>query len=339
MNDATELFKEQGYLLDDLLATDSWGELYSATYTGHGRRVLFRRFRPELSDTRAWGLAAAEIQAWARIDHPAIIQPLDWGAAPAGPYYAAMMPGGLPLASALTEDSGLELFDPEEVFGGVLEAVEAAARWGVLHLGLGLTNVWVTDGAVGVSEFGLWYVRAEFPETLDPADLFSAPEQRTGGRAMAATDVYALGLLYLALHQGLAAAKSASAGDLDELDIEPVISRCLAPNPVLRPRLDEVASGLGLAARRCDDSLRDCPVCKLKQQIAREMRQGPAPFGERVMEFMMEEEPYEPPPRRQQDPPRGQARPRSEALLALFPWLAIGALALATLVVWWLVFR
>jgi len=255
MNDATELFKEQGYLLDDLLATDSWGELYSATYTGHGRRVLFRRFRPELSDTRAWGLAAAEIQAWARIDHPAIIQPLDWGAAPAGPYYAAMMPGGLPLASALTEDSGLELFDPEEVFGGVLEAVEAAARWGVLHLGLGLTNVWVTDGAVGVSEFGLWYVRAEFPETFDDTGLFSAPEQRTGGRAMAATDVYALGLLYLALHQGLAAAKSASAGDLEEMDIEPVISRCLGPNPVLRPRLDEVASGLGLAARRCDDSL------------------------------------------------------------------------------------
>ena len=338
MNDATELFKEQGYLLDDLLATDSWGELYSATYTGHGRRVLFRRFRAELSEDRAWGLAAAEIQAWARIDHPAIIQPLDWGAPPAGSYYAAMMPDGLPLASALCEDSGLELFDPEKAFAGMLEAVEAAARWGVLHLGLGVTNVWVSEGAVGVSEFGLWYVRAEFGEAFDPVDLFSAPEQRTGGRAMAATDVHALGLLYVALHQGLAAAKSASAGVLDELNLEPVISRCLAPNPVLRPRLDEVASGLGLSARRCDDSLRACPVCKLKQQIAREMRQGPAPFGERVMEFMMEEEPYVPSPSRQ-SPPRGQTRPRSEALLALFPWLAIGALALATLVVWWLVFR
>src|SRR5450759_1993903 len=155
MNDATELFKEQGYLLDDLLATDSWGELYSATYTGHGRRVLFRRFRPALSDPRACGLAAAEIEAWARMDQRAVIQPLDGGAAPAGSYYAAMVPEGLPLACALSEDSGLELFDPEEVFGGVLEAVEAAARWGVLHLGLGLTNVWVTDGAVGVSEFGL----------------------------------------------------------------------------------------------------------------------------------------------------------------------------------------
>ncbi|HEY5493659.1 MAG TPA: hypothetical protein VIK15_03615 [Candidatus Anoxymicrobiaceae bacterium] len=339
MNDATELFKEQGYLLDDLLATDSWGELYSAIYTAHGRQVLFRRFCPALSDPHAWGLASAEIQAWARIDHPGIIQPLDWGSAPAGSFLATVMPAGMPLASVVSEDSGVELFDPAEVFAGVLEAVEAAARWGVLHLGLGLTNVWVSEGAIGVSEFGLWYVRTEFPTLFTEAGMFAAPEQIEGGRAMAATDVYSLGLLHVALNLGLAAARSAASGGIGDLDLEPVMYRCLAANPVLRPRAGEVAVALGIGADTHDDSMRDCPVCKLKQQIAREMRESPARFGERLRGFMMEEEPYEPARPQKSTPAPSRGHQRSDTLLALFPWIAIGALALATLAVWWLVFR
>lgn len=337
MNDATELFKEQGYLLDELLATDSWGELYSATYSAHGRQVLFRRFCPALSDPRAWGLAAAEIQAWARIDHPGIIQPLDWGAAPEGSFLATVMPAGVPLASVVSEDAGIELFDPGQVFAGALEAVAAAARWGVLHLGLGLTCVWASEGAVGVSEFGLWYVRAEYPALFEEADQFAAPEQLDGGRAMAATDVYSLGLLRVTLDRGLAAARSAAAGDV--VDLDPVISRCLAANPVLRPRLGEVAIALGIEADTHDDSMRDCPVCRLKRQIARETREGKARFGERLGSFMMDEEPCEPVRPSRSAPPRPGGHHRSETLLVLFPWIAIGALALATLAVWWLVFR
>ena len=340
MNDTSELFKDQGYLLGDLLATDSWGELYAATYVGHARDVLFRRFVPALSGERTWKLAAAEIQAWARIDHPGVVQPLDWGAAQAGSYLATAMPEGVPLAALVGEQSGLERLDPGEVFAGLLGAVEAAARWGVLHLGLGLTNVWVAESAVGVSEFGLWYVRSEFPEILAEAGQFEAPEQSAGGRAVAASDTYALGLLYVALHQGLTVARSAASGEFDALGLEPVIARCLAPQPLLRPRTEELSLALGLKAPALEDSFRDCPVCRLKEQIARDRSERRGGLAGRFRDFMMEEDldgPAPSPP----DPARKPeaTRPASDTFLALFPWVAIALLALATLAVWWLAFR
>jgi len=73
----------------------------------------------------------------------------------------------------------------------------------VLHLGLRPACIWVGPGErVQVSDFGLWYVSRDFPEFGRREDPFLAPEQPAGDRVCAATDVYALAMLFLELRCG-----------------------------------------------------------------------------------------------------------------------------------------
>ena len=317
MEEINSLFEDEGYLLEKSLAADTWGELYRARYVSHDREVLFRRFPAGLgADTDAWELTCAEIQAWARLDHPGILQVLDWGKAAAGTYLVTEMPRGTLLADILNEDEGMEM--PGDLFRNLLMTVEAARQWGVLHLGLDLTCVWVAgDGAVEVGEFGLAYVSKEFPAHGGADDLFLAPEQSRGQRVSAATDVYTLGLLFVALSGGLAEARAAAQGGavpegLGEL--RPVLARCLDEQPLARYRsAGELAGAMGFDPEQwLYEEYRDCPLCRLKSELER-------------------------------DAGRGSKRRRAGLAAAVgelqYRWVAIVALAAVTFLVWWLALR
>jgi serine/threonine protein kinase len=338
MEDTQGLFRNQGYELEGLLATDSWGELRSATYVPHRRTVMFRRFDLALADEHIWDLAAAEIQAWARVDHPGVLQPLDWGNAADGPYLATEMPRGALLAGLLAEGDGIRGFDPDEVFDSLLRAIEAAQRWGILHLGLSPASIWVDEGGVSVTEFGLWYIRAGLSAKPGAEEVFLAPEQLGGAGAMAATDVYALGLLHVALHSGLTAAEQAAGGDLSALE-NPQIAACLAAQPLLRPpSATDLMSSMDLPPGSPLDTFRDCPVCRLKAEIARDLSARQGNVAGRLRRFFDEgrlplmERPAAGRPRQE---PAGPTAPPAGRLV----WAAIALLAVLTVVVWFLAFR
>ena len=343
MNDLQSLFKSEGYLLEELLHHDEWGELYRARYVPHGREVLFRRLLPGLAgDTAAWDLARAEVQAWARLDHPGILQVLDWGTT--GPvdegdeagaaveaFLTTEMPSGTRLDALLgSRASAVEAGDPggalpgdeaEGIFRALLEAVEAACRWGVLHLGLSPSSVWVgPDGRVQVAGFGLWYVARDFPAYGRRDDPFLAPEQLAGGRVSAGTDVYALAMLLVELRCGAGAARAVAGGAplprvLDEFAC--VLTRCFDPRPIARYRsAGELSSALNLDTGSAVpdagmDECRDCPLCRLKGEI-----QGDALRGEG----------------------RGGRTADGERAIP-YAWLIVMALAVACVVVWWMALR
>ncbi|MBK5093261.1 MAG: hypothetical protein JJE48_07075 [Actinobacteria bacterium] len=314
MEDIADLFKDEGYVLVERLMEDSWGELYRARYVPHDREVLLRRLPPAVSGSPpVWDLVCAEVGAWARLKHPGILQVLDWDISGSEAFLATEMPPGLSLG-ALMEAGGPA--DPEAVFSNLLASVEAARQWGVLHLGLGLHNIWVDDdAAVRVGEFGLWYAGRDFTELTDRDDVFLAPEQLEGERASAATDVYALALLFVALRSGLESARAAKDGQLPGMPEEQraVIARCLDPQPLLRYRsAGELAEVLGLAgADREYTGYRDCPFCRLKEELELEGKPG-------------------------RDIGR---RPRSPGKRAAYAWLIIAGLAAAALLLWWLALR
>ena len=317
--DDSEIFKEYGYSLEELIESDEWGELYRARYLPHDRAVLFRAFPPGITrEAGAWELLLAEIQAWARLDHPGVLQVLDWGESPGGHYLSTVMPGGEPLGALLSEECGVAGAD--EIFTNLLVSVESARQWGVLHLGLGPTNIWVSrDNAVEVGEFGFWYVTREF-QRLEIPGIFPAPEQVSGERAGAATDVYALGLIYVALRFGLGSAREAARGAPlpEELgDLQPVIAQSLERHPLARHRsARELAGALGLQTEEwLHEEYRDCPLCRLKEEIQRDT-------GARAWSV-----PY-----------ASETSPR-ETPWVRYAWIVIILLAVATTLVWWLALR
>lgn len=340
-------FESEGYELKERIAGDMWGELFVAEYVSHGRSVLFRSFRDGMAVPGPWELAAAEIQAWARVDHPAVIQPLDWASTPTGAFLAMEMPRGELLRDCLRPDGAAALDDPEAAFVNLAKAVEAARSLGVLHLGLCDTCIWVCpDSTVMVSDFGLWYVTSEFPGLSDARPPCCAPEQRRSGEASAASDVYSLALLHLAMTRGLETAARAAAGDLSRAGtgegcMAGRLSACLSEDPYARPGCAGELAGPAEGGKAAQPAYRDCPVCRLKEEIAHDFRlRKPTPvdrlrdldadlFDTGVRDGL--------PGART---PRGSERstPASPTVAKLFPWIAL-ALAVMTVVVWWLAFR
>jgi eukaryotic-like serine/threonine-protein kinase len=313
--DESGLFEAEGYILDQLLAEDRWGKLYRGRYLRHRRTVLFRRLPAALVDLPgAWELFEAEVRAWARLDHPGILQVLDWGCSKAGPFLVANEPSGPPLRENISV--GVTPIDTVSVLRGILESVEAARRRGVLHLGLGYTCVFAGEGGeVEVGDFGLWYVAREYPGLENPDDWLLSPEQRLGSAVSASTDVYTLGLLLIALELGDEIAREAArVGAVpDGTAYSDLLSRCLEPNP--RDRwicAGELGRAMGFADAEgaAFTGYRGCPVCKLKAEIesgrsrAEVTRDGSAADG-----------------------------------AAAYRWAAVIALVFAAVTVWWLALR
>ena len=157
---------------------------------------------------------------------------------PAGTRLDAFLEGRAAADGEADSASQVRGAEDEVVVRTMLDAVEAACQFGVLHLGLSPSCVWVGPGGrVQVGGFGLWYANRDFPAWGRRDDPFLAPEQRAGERVSAATDVYALALLVVEVFAGAGAAGAVASGALlpDALaGVSPVLARCLDPRPLAR---------------------------------------------------------------------------------------------------------
>lgn len=136
------------------------------------------------------------------------------------------VPGGS-LAERVASHGMLPLDEGLRVLDGVLAGLEAVHARGLVHRDLKPANVLLTaEGAPKIADFGIARTRRGVTARFDEPDAFvgtpefMAPEQRTGARATAATDVYAVGRL----------ARLCIRGPLPPA-IERAIARALADDP------------------------------------------------------------------------------------------------------------
>ena len=132
----------------------------------------------------------------------------------------------------------------------------------------------------------------------------------------AATDVYTLGLLFIALHHGLARAREAAEGRVIPEGPEgsrPVLARCLDERPLARYRSPgEIARAMGFDPEQwLHEEYRDCPLCRLRSELERESARGE---------------------------PGTRAYARGTSRIP-YQWVAILALAVVTFLVWWVALR
>lgn len=181
------------------------------------RNVALKVIRPGLADRETMARFAAERQALARMDHPAIARVFDAGTTDDGlPYFVMELVGGVPLTE-YCEREELGLDARLDLFRTVCDAVHHAHLRGIIHRDLKPSNVLVAtvDGhpAPKVIDFGIakpleGMLSGESFHTRDGALIgtvdYMSPEQIRGGAGGVdvRSDVYSLGVILYQLVTG-----------------------------------------------------------------------------------------------------------------------------------------
>ncbi len=184
-------------------------------------------------------------------------------------------PAGVALRELLVEGEGMEPDDALDVIEQLVDGLAEVHRAGLVHGLLDPSQVWLTDGVMGVAVtltgLGRGAARAALPgggaSAAPPSESlpYIAPELRGGDAAPTSTaDIYALGALLHALLRGAPPAlETDTRASLDTLlpgcpaEVAAAVAACLSTDPGDRPgSVAALAELLGLelaAAVRVDE--------------------------------------------------------------------------------------
>ncbi|OLB80013.1 MAG: hypothetical protein AUI14_08445 [Actinobacteria bacterium 13_2_20CM_2_71_6] len=210
----------------------------SVVWRGHdevlGRQVAVKLLAADLAADAGFRAGVRrEARATARLSHPHIANVYDYGEAADGtPYVVMELIEGPSLAQRLASGP-LPWRSAVRVAAQVASALAAAHAQGLVHRDVTPANVMLSRTGAKVVDFGIAAVVGERDRAVMGTPSYLAPEQRAGGPAQAATDVYALGLLLYHAATGRLPRPPGLQGV--PRDGAAVIAACLATDPAARP--------------------------------------------------------------------------------------------------------
>ena len=201
----------EGTLLKDYkvvrrLGTGSMGEVYEAVHAVIGRRVAIKVLKHGVDQAlNASRRLLEEARVVNAIRHPGIVDVVDVGVyGDRRPFLVMELLEGRSLSDRLRQQGKPPLDESLHLLAGILEALGAAHKAGVIHRDLKPSNVFLVGEAPGPArvkllDFGIARREGrEEPLTAPEMALgsvgFMAPEQLQG-QAVAASDLYAVGCL------------------------------------------------------------------------------------------------------------------------------------------------
>jgi serine/threonine protein kinase len=242
------------------------GSVYIVEHVELGRRYVLKSLLRTLS-TRSDLIARMrnEWRSLGKLRHPNIVDVINAGETPDGvPYYVMELLSGETVRDRLARHGKVPVDQAVRIAQATLLGLAAAHAIGVVHRDVKPANVFLTrDGGVKVLDFGIAQVKRQGSPKITAQGLaigtprYMSPEQASGEKADARSDVYAVGLL---LYEMLA-----GEGPFDDLSditqqmlahlhrpprplshwtdlpegLEEIVERALAKHPDDRPRSAE----------------------------------------------------------------------------------------------------
>jgi hypothetical protein len=253
-SDPTEI---AGYALRARLGSGGMGSVY-LSFTRGGRPLAIKVVRREFADDPEFRRRfRQEVTVAQRVQGLYTAPVLDADPEAPVPWLATAYIAGPPLSQAVAEYGPFPLLTVFRLLGGVAEGLSAIHAAGLVHRDLKPANVLLAQDGPRVIDFGIAHAVDGSALTSSGAIIgtpaFMAPEQVTGRKVSAATDVFALAHLvsYAATGRTVfgeghyAALVYRIANEPPNLDgcpdsLRPIAERCLAKDPAGRPDLAEV---------------------------------------------------------------------------------------------------
>ena len=201
-----------GYRIDELISRGGMGVVYRATNVGLNRIYALKVVAPQLADDdRFRERFKREIRVAASLQHPNVVA-IHYAGEHDGLLLLAMeFVDGIDLRNLLKQSGALHPDRAIDLLAQLASALDAAHAKGLVHRDVKPANVLVTvrDGEerAYLIDFGL-AKRFESVSDLTAAGVvvgtvdYMSPEQITGGRVEACTDIYALGCVFFQMLSG-----------------------------------------------------------------------------------------------------------------------------------------
>ncbi|NUU25070.1 MAG: serine/threonine protein kinase, partial [Streptomycetaceae bacterium] len=255
------------YRLLRRLGAGGMGVVYLGT-DRHGQKVALKLIRPELANNPEFrSRFAREVAAAARVRGNRTAPLVDADPEAARPWLATAYVPGPSLQRRVGERGPLTCVELARVGSAVADGLVSVHAAGVVHRDVKPSNILLSPDGPQIIDFGIAY--ADGAGTLTHTGTavgspgFLAPEQVRGQPVTPATDVFALGVTLAYAGRGSSPFGSGPVDALlyrvvhEEPDLEgvpgpavPLISACLAKDPLMRPRAEEVRDRLAVLARR-----------------------------------------------------------------------------------------
>ncbi|WP_245988460.1 Stk1 family PASTA domain-containing Ser/Thr kinase [Flexivirga caeni] len=199
---------DKRYVVREHLADGGMGSVYVALDERLDREVALKVMRPDLARDDNFVLRfRREARSAARLTHPNVVAVTDQGSDEEFVFLAMELVRGQTLRQLIRSRAPLPVGEALEITEGILQALDAAHRAGLVHRDVKPENVLIGTDAVKVADFGL--ARAVTTDTVTgDSDVllgtaaYLAPEQVERGRADERSDVYSTGLLLFEMLTG-----------------------------------------------------------------------------------------------------------------------------------------
>ena len=193
-----------GYVVTGLLGRGGMGVVYEAQQTALGRPVALKTVSLGGREAESLRRFEREAKALAQLSHPGIVSAFDFGRHDGRLFLAMELVRGSDLRDAI--DAGpMPEAEVWPIIRQVAAALDFASSRGIVHRDVKPANILLVsperaETVAKVADFGLAsFSDAETGDRLTSRNVtvgspaYMAPELLTGGRATAATDLYALG--------------------------------------------------------------------------------------------------------------------------------------------------
>jgi eukaryotic-like serine/threonine-protein kinase len=197
------------YRIQRLLGTGGMGSVYEAVHTEMGKTVALKVLREEAAtEPQARARFLREAAASSRIQHPHVVNVIDYGAEGALPFIVMQLLRGEDLSGRLDRSpGGLEVTEAADILLAVCAGVFAAHQAGVIHRDIKPKNIFLArlspdEISPKVLDFGISKMEDLLASVVltDPGSLmgtthYLTPEQVAGRPVDVRTDQHALGVV------------------------------------------------------------------------------------------------------------------------------------------------